>query len=161
MVIVYSERTMSAKRVDTKEFELPETVFVRDIDNRVFQEIVLQCLATIPGILPIEGNILDSILGRSEGIKGIQAEQDPKTHTVSIKVEVSISYGLSIPEKADEIQTRVAEEITKITGLHVDLVHVVFKSLISPEGIRRATLTKDTEGAPQKGTLAEEYSDVF
>ena len=30
------------KKVDTKEFELPETLFIRDIDNKVFQGIVLQ-----------------------------------------------------------------------------------------------------------------------
>ncbi|MDB6081925.1 MAG: hypothetical protein JWO53_1197 [Chlamydiia bacterium] len=154
---------MVAKRVDTKEFELPETVFVRDIDNRLFQEIVLQCLATIPGILPVEGNFLDSILGRSEGIKGIQAEQDPKNHTISIKVEVNIAYGLSIPEKADEIQTRVTEEITKITGLHVALVHVVFKSLTTTESLKRAASLKEGESAPLQLTAPQEaeYSDVF
>lgn len=150
---------MGVKRVDTKEFELPETVFVRDIDNRVFQEIVLQCLAQVPGILPIEGNLLDSILGRSEGIKGIHSEQDPKTHTISIKVEVSIAYGLSIPEKANEIQTRIAEEITKITGLHVAMVHVIFKALMQPEGIKRMMSLK--ESATQSTAPHEEYSDVL
>src|SRR6185295_7109622 len=127
---------MDEKKVDTKEFELPETVFVRDIENRVFQEIAFQCLTEIPGIAPIAGNLLDNILGRNESIKGIQVEQDPKNHCVSIKVEVSISFGSSIPEKAEEIQSLITEKVTKQTGLHVALVHVVFKSLLQPEGMR-------------------------
>jgi uncharacterized alkaline shock family protein YloU len=153
---------METKRVDTKEFELPETVFVRDIENRVFQEIVLQCLATIPGVSAAESNFLDNILGRAEGIKSVQAEQDPKNHTISIKVEVNISFGASIPEKAEEIQTKVAEQITKLTGLHVALVHVVFKSLITPDSARKQSSPKETQASPpHAATLAEEYSDVF
>ena len=35
------------KKVDMKEYELPDTVFVRDIEDSVFQGIVLQCLAKI------------------------------------------------------------------------------------------------------------------
>ena len=38
------------KKVDTKEFEIPETLFIRDIEDKVFQSIVLQCLAQIDGI---------------------------------------------------------------------------------------------------------------
>jgi len=47
---------MDKKKVDTKEFEIPETVFIRDIENKVFQSIILQCLAEIEGISLIEGN---------------------------------------------------------------------------------------------------------
>ena len=47
------------KKIDTKEFELPETVFVRDIDSRVFQSIALQCLAKIEGIALLEGSFID------------------------------------------------------------------------------------------------------
>ena len=126
---------VDSKKVDTKEFEIPETVYVRDIENRVFQGIVLQVLANIEGIALTEGNLFDNLLGRSpiENVKGIYSEQDMQNHTISIKVEVNICYGLSIPEKAEEIQSKVAEEITKLTGLHVACVHVIFKSILSPE----------------------------
>jgi len=72
-----------AKKVDTKEFELPETLFVRDIENRVFQGIILQCLSKIDGIGLPEGNFIDNILGRKaqDNLKGITIEQDEKkTH---------------------------------------------------------------------------------
>lgn len=122
---------VDTKKVDTKEFELPETLFIRDIENRVFQSIILQCLSEIPGISLVEGNYIDHLLGRSaEGIKGIVAEQDEKNHSVKIRIEVNIHYGVVIPEKADEIQTKVVQEVTRLTGLHVASVHVVFRNVI-------------------------------
>lgn len=121
------------EKLDEKELNLPETLFVRDIETRVFQAIVLQGLAKIEGIGLQEGNLLDSLLGREvERIKGIYVEQDQKQHSVQVRVEINIAYGLSIPEKAEEVQTKVAEEISQWTGLHVASVHVVFKDLMIP-----------------------------
>lgn len=120
------------KQMDTKEVQLPETLFVRDIETKVFQAMVLQCLTKIEGVALAEGNLIDYLFGRdsSERISCIYIEQDPKTHSVNIKLEVNIAYGMSIPEKAEEIQMKVATEIGRLSGLHVGLVHVVFKNLI-------------------------------
>jgi uncharacterized alkaline shock family protein YloU len=121
------------ERLDPKELELPETVFIRDIESRVFQSICLQCLARIEGVETLEGNLIDSLLGRDrlESVKGIHVDQDQKSHSVNVKVEVNVAYGICIPEKAEEIQTRLVEELSQITGLHVSCVHVVFKNLIA------------------------------
>lgn len=154
---------VDSKKVDTKEFEFPETVYARDIDNRVFQGIVLQILSQIEGITLIEGNLFDSIMGLSgsEAAKGIQADQDMRSHTISIKVEVNVCYGVSIPEKAEEIQTKIAEEITKLTGLHVASVHVVFKNVV-PEGSDKMMEPKlPAHVTPPKRTIEEEYSEEF
>lgn len=154
------------KRLDPKEFELPETIFVRDIENKVFQGIVLQCLAQIDGISLVEGNLIDSLLGRSSlesGVKGIFTEQDNKNHSVSIKVEVNICYGYTIPDKAEEIQTKITEDITKLTGLHVSCVHVVFKNVISAEQAKRAAniLEQAKEQPITSESIEEEYTDEF
>lgn len=144
------------KKVDTKELEFPETVFIRDIEDKVFQSIVLQCLVHIEGISLTEGNFIDHLLGRSaEGLKGVHAEQDAKNQSVNIKVEVDILYGLSIPEKAEEIQSAIADQITKLTGLHVSSVHVVFKNVLSEEKFSQQS--HQTMGSH----LGEEYSDEF
>lgn len=147
------------RKIDTKEFELPETIFVRDIENKVFQEIVLQCLNKIPGIIANEGNFIENIFSRSGGecLKGICTEQDNRNHSISIKVEVNIAYGVSIPEKAEEIQSIITEEITRITGLHVSSVHVVFKSLIAPNNNKRVSAKANLKS----DNCAEEYSDAF
>lgn len=119
------------KNMDVKEIELPETVFIRDIDTRVFQAIALQCLAKIEGIGLLEGNLFDSLLGREvERVKGIHVIQDQKKHSVEIRVEINVLYGVNIPAKAEELQEKLVEEISKWTALHVSLVHVIFKDLI-------------------------------
>lgn len=120
------------KQIDTKELELPDTIFIRDIESRVFQSIVLQGLAKIEGIAPLEGNLIDNLLGREcvEGSKGIHVDQEQESHSVNVRVEVNVAYGISIPEKAEEIQHKIAEDISRLTGLRVASVHVIFKNLI-------------------------------
>ncbi|MCE2982427.1 MAG: Asp23/Gls24 family envelope stress response protein [Parachlamydia sp.] len=148
---------MDIKKVDTQEFELPETVFIRDIENKVFQSIVLQCLSQIEGISLVEGNFIDHLLGRSaEGVKGIYAEQDDKHQSVRIKVEVNILFGLNIPQMAEEIQTKISEDITNLTGLHVSSVHVVFKNVVS-----KIEASKNLISNQVIGNLGEEFSDEF
>lgn len=155
-------RQSGIKKVDTKEFELPETTFIRDIDTKVFQGIVLQCLAQIPGIALVEGNFIDNFLGRStpEVSNGIHSQQDSNTHSVSIKIEVNICYGIPLPEKAEEIQAKVAEEITRLTGLHVSSVHIVFKDLIIADQTKRMLNHLD-QFAKEPKSSNNEYSDVF
>jgi uncharacterized alkaline shock family protein YloU len=135
-------------KVDTQEFELPETTYSRDIDNRVFQGIVIQCLAKIPGVALCESSILGNLLGASSGVKGIHTVQEPASHSVSITVEVHVAYGVVIPEKAEEIQTTIVKEISRLCGLRVNEVHVIFKGLIPNDA---KSLNK--EELP--------YSDVF
>ena len=123
-------------KINSREIELPDTLFVRDIENRVFQIIALQCLARIADVALVEGNLIDALLGRGgvERIKGVSVEQDSKNHSVKVRLEVNIRYGVSIPAKSDEIQVRIAEEITKLTGLHVASVHVIFKGVYTEQG---------------------------
>lgn len=160
------KKKVDIQKIDTKEFELPETLFVRDIENRVFQGIVFQCLSRIDGIALIEGNFIDNIFGRAavDNLKGITIEQDNKNHSVGVKIEVNICYGYSIPEKAEEIQTLCAEEITKLTGLHVSYVHVVIKNVVSAEQLRKGLSIVDQPVSPPAvhgSNIEEEYSDEF
>lgn len=155
-----------AKRLDTKELELPETLFVRDIETKVFQGIILQCLARIEGIALVEGNFIDNIFNRGtlEGIKGIYAEQDNKSPSVKVKIEVNIYYGYSIPEKAEEIQNLCREEITRLTGLHVSNVHIIFKNILLDEYKRDSLITDPAEsgaGLKRTSSIEEEYNDEF
>lgn len=153
------------RKVDTKEFELPVTIYERDIEDRVFQGIVLQCLTQIDGIALPEGTFIDNILGRkgSESAKLITVTQDSKNHSVEIKIEINICFGVSIPEKADEIQSLVSQEITKITGLHVKKVHVVFKNVVSADAKTLASSLEAPFAASVAATtsIEEEYTDEF
>jgi len=121
------------KQIDKKELELPDTIFIRDIESKVFQSIIVRCIEHIEGVETLEGSLFDSLLGRDslDGVKGIHVEQDQKNHAVNIKVEVNIAYGTSIPEKAEEIQAKIVEDVSHLTGLHVGRVHIIFKNLIA------------------------------
>src|SRR5580700_5504820 len=98
------------KQIDTKEVELPETIFIHDIESKVFQSIVLQSLSHIEGVETLEGNLFDTLLGDSlDGIKGIHVDQDQKTHSVNVRIEINIAYGVSIPDKSAEIQNEILQ----------------------------------------------------
>ncbi|MBM3198869.1 MAG: Asp23/Gls24 family envelope stress response protein [Chlamydiae bacterium] len=134
------------KRMDKKEIELPETEFVWDIESRLFQSLVVRCLSKIEGVGLLEGNLVDALLGRdaSDRVKGISVEQDEKLHSIRMKIEINVRYGVSIPDKAEEVQAKVAEEVSLFTGLHVAAVHVVFKNLIpSKQSIEEMVSTED------------------
>jgi len=149
-------------KVDTKEFDIPETLYIRDIENKVFQSIILQCLSQIEGIRLVEGSFIDNFLGRSaEGVKGIYALQDEKHQSINIKVEVNILYGIPIPGKAEEIQQRVSEEIVRLTGLHVASIHVIIKNVIPEEETPKAAPPASNTKTPPATTLSEEYADEY
>ncbi len=120
------------KLLDAKELELLETTFIRDVESRVFQSIALHCLSRIEGVELLEGTLIDSLLGRDGpgSVKGIYVDQDEKRSSVSFRVEIKVAYGIPIPEKAEEIQLKISEEVSRLTGLHVEKVHVIFKDLI-------------------------------
>jgi uncharacterized alkaline shock family protein YloU len=133
------------KNIDQKEVDLPDTVFIRGIETRVFQGIVLQSLAKISGIGLLEGNLFDSLLGREiESVKGIYVEQDLKKQSLDIRVEINVLYGVAIPEKAEEIQNLLVEEISCWTGLHIASIHIVFKDLITPASQNKDSSSEDT-----------------
>jgi uncharacterized alkaline shock family protein YloU len=120
------------KQIDTKELELPETVFIRDIETKVFQSIALQTLSQIEGVETLEGNLFDNLLGDGvDGVKGIHVDQDLKSHSVNVRIEINVAFGICIPEKAEEVQNKILREISRLTNLHVGSVHVIFKNLIS------------------------------
>ena len=147
------------KKLDTKEVKSKETVFIRDIETKVFQAITLKCLSKIEGISLIEGNFIDHLLGR-EGVernKGIFIEQDVKGHSVACKIELNVAYGLSIPDKAEEIQNKIVSDIQTFTGFHVASVHVIFKSLLPDEDLEKI-LAKQME---QAGDSANEFFNEF
>jgi uncharacterized alkaline shock family protein YloU len=147
------------EELDAGELDLPETIFVRDIENRVFQAIAIKCLASIEGIALLEGTLIDNLLGREglERVKGVYIEQDSKNHSVSVRLDVNVSYGISLPTKAEEIQNKIVSEVSRLTGLHVACVHVVFKNLL-PDAELADLLLKSK---PKEANLSEKQEDEY
>ena len=108
----------------------------------------------------LEGNLFDSLLGDSlDGVKGIHVDQDQKSHSVNVRVEIKIAYGIRIPEKAEEIQTRIVEDMSNLTGLHVATVHVIFKNLTSKKA--KPNLKEVLEKRVTEDSVLEEYEESF
>jgi uncharacterized alkaline shock family protein YloU len=145
-------------KLDMKELQLAETIFSRDIDNKVLQGIVVTSLSQIPGIGLIEGTLFDNILGRVDKVKGITIEQDQKSQAVHVRIEVAVLYGVSIPEKAEEIQNLVVQNITSATGLRVAEVHVVFKELLMAKKTHEKKEQKQTDSPLG---LQDEFGEDF
>jgi len=120
-------------QLDPREFELPETVYSLDIEDQVLHGIVIKTLSKIPRIGLLEGSFLDNLMGRLDRVKGISTEQDPTSAAVKIHIAVKVHYGVNIPQKAEEIQSAIVEDITKLTGMRVAEVYVIFKDLITEE----------------------------
>ncbi|HEY2811443.1 MAG TPA: Asp23/Gls24 family envelope stress response protein [Rhabdochlamydiaceae bacterium] len=148
------------KQIDTKELVLPDTVFIRDIESKVFQSIIARCLSQIDGVEPLEGSLFDSLLGRdnADGVKGIHVEQDQKNHAVNIRVEINIDYGIPIPDKAEEIQAKIVEDVSRLTALHVGCVHIIFKNLIAPKENVETALEKQLSRVKHMSPL-DKYDD--
>ena len=100
-----------------------------------------------------------------ERVKGIQIEQDNKTHSIKIKIAVNVCYGVSIPEKAEEIQKKVIEEVTRYTGLHVATIHLIFKNVIPGDASKSMSQQSSfVSGAPvtmEDGLSDADYEDEF
>ena len=76
---------------------------------------------------------------------------------------MNIRYGIPIPDKAEEIQSKVAEEITRLSGLHVAAVHVIFRNvyLNNPKPLVDKTTNSDEAPVLLGGHVDEEYTDEF
>jgi uncharacterized alkaline shock family protein YloU len=151
------------EELDAGELELPETIFIRDIENRVFQAIAIKCLASIEGIALLEGTFIDNLLGREglERVKGVYIEQDAKNHSVSVRLDVNVSYGISLPGKAEEIQNKIVAEVSRLTGLHVACVHVVFKNLLPDAELTELLLKAKPKDAAQPENKEDAYAEEF
>lgn len=132
--------------MDPKELHLPETTMVHDIETKFFQSITIQTIKKIEGV-EVVGNspLINNILGNDDKIYGVFIEQDQKKHEVSIKVEVNIRYGMSIPEKAEQIQMQVIKDISSLTGVHVSMMHVIFKNIIEDHPAKSTITSKSSE----------------
>jgi len=160
--MAYQEVRVDKKNTDG-EFDFADTLFVRDIDSRVFQAIAYKCIEQIDGVTLATANLIDNLLGRetTDRMKGVTIDQDQKNHSVNIRIEVNIAYGLSIPEKAEEIQNKVTKEVSMLTGLHVASVHVVFKSIIPEKLVLQSPETEAEINEMLEETKAGAYSDEF
>lgn len=118
--------------ISLPEVDPSKTVCSHDIETRAIQILILNILNKVEGVCLLATNLIDTLLGReAERLKGIFVEQDPKTHTLKIRIEVNMHYGISIPEKVKEVHRRILQEVEEFMQLPVAHIHVVVKGLVN------------------------------
>ncbi len=124
------------------------------ISDDVIATIASIATKTVEGVFEMSGTItggLVELFGKKNPSKG--AKVTVTDNTVKIDMYVVVSYGLKIPEIAEEIQDVVKSEVEAMTGLKVVEVNV------NIEGIRISNKIKNEDDAAEVDNSFDEDID--
>ena len=105
------------------------------IHENVIATIVRRMACSVEGVSKISGssfvdNIAEMVGSKKIHDRSIVVEMGPS----SVSVEVSVNlYGVSLPQVAAAVQTAIADEITRLTGLKVVRVNIVVREIEDAE----------------------------
>ena len=100
--------------------EIPGSHYIAD---DVIAAIVFSAAAEVSGIyLPLGIGNLAERFGKKQSPKGIRVEQNDDG--VEIDIKVVADYGINIPNACKELQKKIAETVTELTGKEVLAVNV-------------------------------------
>ena len=112
-----------------------ETEDATRISDEVISKIAGIELSKIDGVNPVGGGIGD-FLGRSNPSRGVRIEG--AGDEIKVEVIIVVDYGVHIPQVSQEIQARLREAITNMTGKFVSAVNV------NVQGIRTGHEKRET-----------------
>lgn len=102
------------------------------IHENVIAAAVRKATASVDGVIRLSGNAIVNNIAELIGNKSI-TDRSIAVHidgeNVAVEVKVNIQYGVHVPTVAGNIQTRVVEEVEKITGMTVTAVNVIVQEL--------------------------------
>ena len=87
----------------------------------------IACIAAkdVDGVEELDGGTASALaeaLGVRDSIKGVKVEME--NETVSLDIDLIVSFGREVSDIASEVQDKVRESIESMTGLTVDKVHI-------------------------------------
>lgn len=93
------------------------------IADDVIAAIVMSAAAEVSGLyLPSSGANFAERFSKKQSPRGIKVEQPDEG--VIIDLKVTADYGINIPSVCKELQEKVAEKVTELTGKKVTAVNV-------------------------------------
>ena len=106
------------------------------IHENVIATIVRRMACSVEGVSKISGssffdNIAEMVGSKKIHDRSIVVEMGPSS--VSVEVSVNLYYGVSLPQVAAAVQTAIADEITRLTGLKVGRVNIVVREIEDAE----------------------------
>ncbi len=115
------------------------------IHNSVIAVIAREAVLKVPGVADLAGSLVDDIagmVGRKPLERGVRVEVGE--NSLVIEVALVVEYGASIPKVAFEVQSRVREDVERLTGKSVRSVNVIVQSVRLPE----TSLRRDGDEGP-------------
>ena len=102
------------------------------VHESVILSIVRRTAMTVPGVVRMAGNsfvdnLADIVGNRKIFDKAVRLEMGD--NVVGLEVQLVFEYGCNIPEVAQEVQKKIAEEILAITGMTAERVNIVVSDL--------------------------------
>ncbi len=123
------------------------------IHNSVIAVIAREAVLKVPGVADLAGSLVDDIagmVGRKPHDRGVRVEVGD--NSLVIEVALIVEYGASIPKVAFEVQSRVREDVERLTGKSVRSVNVIVQSVRLPE-TSTGSGGRDEPAAPAAGPL--------
>lgn len=106
-----------------------------DLSQDVLFGIAQLALDQVDGVTPTTPPVRMGEILTGRRAKGIQVEREGDE--VSIDLNVSVTYGLKIPEVAEQAQRVVREAVVSMTGLRVTSVNVTVEAVTPSEEFGR------------------------
>ncbi len=96
-----------------------------EINNAVIAQIVQLCCQEVPGVHAVGGGFAFSDLMGSKGVK----VQEDENETYVLKVRVVMKFGVEMARTAQEIQSRVSNQVEVMTGKPVSKIDVIIEGI--------------------------------
>lgn len=95
------------------------------IADDVIASIAGVAATEVEGVAAMSGNITNEIVGKL-GVKNLSkgVEIDVQEDIVTVKLNLTMRYGYSIPKTSEEVQEKVKASIENMTGLKVSCVDI-------------------------------------
>ena len=109
------------------------------IADDVVKTIAAKATADVEGVYKLAGGVVDEvsrILGKKRPTNGVKVEVGEVE--CNIEIYIVVKYGYKIPEVAEEVQKKVLEEVSRLSGLKVVEVNVYVQN-VKMEEIEQTT----------------------
>lgn len=105
------------------------------IHEGVIATIVRKSACSVEGVSRITGNSFVDNIAEIVGSKKMQDRSivvSMGNNNVSVELAINVEYGIRLPEVAANVQSAVAAEIERLTGLAVSKVNVIVREMEEP-----------------------------
>lgn len=103
----------------------------------VIAKIVGRTMTTIPGVLTVEGNVIENLADRfrdnDDPTKGVKVDLDDDAQTATLELSATLEYGRNAPKIFDEAVNKVQTEVTRMTDVKLTSFKMTVTDMLTKE----------------------------